>query len=46
MGQSRSIIASSTLSVIIGTIRERFNQPGYRVLKQLECLLLKAAKKE
>ena len=34
------------LDLIIGTIRERFNHPGYGVLKQLECLLLKAAKKE
>ena len=34
------------LDFIISAIRERFNQPGYGVLKQLERLLLKAARRE
>ena len=34
------------LDLIVPTIKDRFNQPGYRVYQCLENLLLKAAKKE
>ena len=34
------------LDTILTCIRDRFDQPGYRVLKNLEELLLKAARKE
>ena len=34
------------LDLAINGIQERFNQPGYAIYKQLESLLLKAAKQE
>eukprot|EP00731_Ephydatia_muelleri_P008502 Em0004g840a len=34
------------LDLVISAVRERFDQPGYAVLLNLESLLLKAAKKE
>ena len=34
------------LDTIVNCIRDRFNQPGYRVLKNLENLLLKAVRNE
>ena len=34
------------LDTVVSCIRDRFNQPGYKVLKNLEDLLLKAARNE
>ena len=34
------------LDTVVSCIRDRFNQPGYTVLKNLEDLLLKAARNE
>ncbi len=34
------------LDTIVSCIRDRFDQPGYRVLKNLEDLILKAVRNE
>ena len=34
------------LDLIISSINDRFDQPGYKIYKQLEDLLLKAVRKE
>ena len=34
------------LDTVVSCIRDRFNQPGYKVLKNIEDLLLKAARNE
>lgn len=34
------------LDLIVCSIKERFDQPGYKVYSNLECVLVKAVKKE
>ena len=40
------LIYFECLNLVVSCIRDRFNQPGYAVLRQLEDLLLKAVKGE
>lgn len=34
------------LDLIVCSIKERFDQPGYKVYSNLECVLVKAVKKD